>query len=90
MPSLQQLKAKWFIDVTLNGQFPPHTRHPGTQLQPYTDGNLNRTRTGGTPYGASAFAPDSGGKSLSEEEQALARLLGYRVAECARRLGDPL
>jgi phosphatidylserine/phosphatidylglycerophosphate/cardiolipin synthase-like enzyme len=40
MPSLQQLKAKWFIDVALEGQFPPHTRHPRTQLQPYTDGNL--------------------------------------------------
>jgi len=57
---------------------------------PYTDGNLNRTRTGGTPYGASAFAPESGDKTLSEEEQALARLLGYRVAECARRLGGAL
>jgi len=57
---------------------------------PYTDGNLSRTRTGGTPYGASAFAPDPGEKQLTEHEQALARTLGYRIAECARRLGQPL
>jgi phosphatidylserine/phosphatidylglycerophosphate/cardiolipin synthase-like enzyme len=40
MPSLSELKAKWFIDVTSGGQFPPQTRHPGTQVQPFTDGNL--------------------------------------------------
>jgi len=57
---------------------------------PYTDGNLSRTRTGGSPYGASAFAPDKGENQLSEHEQALARTLGYRIAECARRLGQAL
>jgi phosphatidylserine/phosphatidylglycerophosphate/cardiolipin synthase-like enzyme len=40
MPKLAELKAKWFLDVSLGGQFPPQTRHPGTQLQSYTDGNL--------------------------------------------------
>ena len=49
MPTLQELKAKWFIDVTLSGQFPPQTRHPGTQLQPYTDGNLVEFILDGAP-----------------------------------------
>jgi hypothetical protein len=40
MPTLEELKAKWFVDVLLKGQFPPQTRHPNPQLQPYTDGNL--------------------------------------------------
>jgi phosphatidylserine/phosphatidylglycerophosphate/cardiolipin synthase-like enzyme len=40
MPTLQELKARWFLDTEREGQFPPQTRHPGSQLQPYTDGNL--------------------------------------------------
>ncbi len=40
MPTLQELKDKWFLDTMRAGQFPPQTRHPGSQLQPYTDGNL--------------------------------------------------
>jgi phosphatidylserine/phosphatidylglycerophosphate/cardiolipin synthase-like enzyme len=40
MPTLQQLKDKWFLDTGQNGQFPPQTRHPGSQLQAHTDGNL--------------------------------------------------
>jgi NAD(P)H dehydrogenase (quinone) len=52
---------------------------------PFTAEGLNRTRTGGTPYGAShlrtAQGPD--GARLSEDERELARLLGRRVAELA-------
>lgn len=40
MPTLPELKDKWFLDTGREGQFPPQTRHPGSQLQPYTDGNL--------------------------------------------------
>jgi NAD(P)H dehydrogenase (quinone) len=52
---------------------------------PFTAEALNRTRTGGTPYGASHLAMASGGQGpvLSEEERELARLLGRRVAELA-------
>jgi NAD(P)H dehydrogenase (quinone) len=52
---------------------------------PFTAEGLNRTRTGGTPYGASHWAePGSADPSrLSEDERELARLLGRRVAELA-------
>jgi NAD(P)H dehydrogenase (quinone) len=53
---------------------------------PFTAEGLNRTRTGGTPYGASHWAePGAADPSrLSEHERELARLLGRRVAELAR------
>ena len=39
MPTLNELKDKWFIDLTLEGQFPPQTRFKGSLVSPYTDGN---------------------------------------------------
>jgi len=39
MSKLQELKDKWFIDVSLEGQFPPQTRFKGAMVSPYTDGN---------------------------------------------------
>ena len=51
---------------------------------PFTAEALNRTRTGGTPYGASHLAGVGGDAArLSDEESELARLLGRRVAELA-------
>jgi NAD(P)H dehydrogenase (quinone) len=52
---------------------------------PFTAEALNRTRTGGTPYGASHWAErgSSDPSRLSEDERELARLLGRRVAELA-------
>jgi NAD(P)H dehydrogenase (quinone) len=50
---------------------------------PFTADALNRTRTGGTPYGASHLAAGSGPARLSDDERELARLLGRRVAELA-------
>jgi NAD(P)H dehydrogenase (quinone) len=52
---------------------------------PFTADGLNRTRTGGTPYGASHLRTVHGteGARLSEDERELARLLGRRVAELA-------
>jgi NAD(P)H dehydrogenase (quinone) len=46
---------------------------------------MHRTRTGGSPYGAShlAAADGPGGPRLSDDERELARLLGRRVAELA-------
>lgn len=50
---------------------------------PFTAEALNRTRTGGTPYGASHVSGAAGGSRLSEDERELAQLLGRRVAELA-------
>ena len=40
MTSLQELKDRWFIDVNQEAAFPPQARHPGSEIQPHTDGNL--------------------------------------------------
>jgi NAD(P)H dehydrogenase (quinone) len=50
---------------------------------PFTAEAMNRTRTGGTPYGASHFAANRGDPRLSDDERDLAQLLGRRVAEVA-------
>ena len=36
----QQLKDKWFLDVSQEGHFPPQTRQPNALVSPHTDGNL--------------------------------------------------
>ena len=51
---------------------------------PYTEGSLNETRGGGTPYGASHFA--SAGPTLTDHEKTLAQALGKRVAVLAHKL----
>ncbi len=53
---------------------------------PYSQPELNATRSGGTPYGASHFAGPEGREPLTEEERRLAFALGKRVAEVAARL----
>jgi NAD(P)H dehydrogenase (quinone) len=53
---------------------------------PFTEPALNATRTGGTPYGASHVAGGNGERELSEHERELARALGRRLADIARRL----
>ena len=40
MTSLQDLKDKWFVDVSQESVFPPQSRHRETTIQPYSDGNL--------------------------------------------------
>jgi NAD(P)H dehydrogenase (quinone) len=54
---------------------------------PFTAEAMNRTRTGGTPYGASHFASTRGDVRLSDDERELAQLLGRRVAEVAVAVG---
>jgi len=56
---------------------------------PFTESALNITRTGGTPYGASHVAGTRGDNAISEHERELARALGRRLAETARRLAVP-
>jgi NAD(P)H dehydrogenase (quinone) len=51
---------------------------------PFTAPALNRTRTGGSPYGASHLVvPGAVQPKLSDDERELAQLLGRRVAELA-------
>lgn len=54
---------------------------------PYTEQALHRTRSGGTPYGASHVSHDAPTPQLSDEEKELAQALGRRVAALAVRLG---
>ncbi len=53
---------------------------------PYTEPMLSSTRGGGSPYGASHVAGGEDDPQLTDEEAVLARALGRRVADVARRL----
>jgi len=53
---------------------------------PYTQPELNATRAGGTPYGASHFAGLADDQPLSDEERALCIAQGRRLAQLAVRL----
>jgi NAD(P)H dehydrogenase (quinone) len=50
---------------------------------PYTERALNETKSGGTPYGASHVGGADDRIALTEEEKALAQVLGKRVATLA-------
>lgn len=53
---------------------------------PYTEPLLTSTRSGGTPYGASHVAGTQDDPQPTDEEAALARALGRRLADIAARL----
>lgn len=53
---------------------------------PYTEPVLHRTRSGGTPYGASHVAGQANDLPLDNDELELCRALGRRLAVCARSL----
>ena len=53
---------------------------------PFTETLLNSTTGGGTPYGASHVSGMDGQRTLTDDEKQLARALGKRVADIARRL----
>jgi NAD(P)H dehydrogenase (quinone) len=53
---------------------------------PFTEAALSATRSGGTPYGASHVAGAKGENPISEHERELARALGRRLADTARKL----
>ena len=53
---------------------------------PYTEPALSHTLSGGTPYGASHVAGPKGDNSISEHERELARALGRRLSDTARKL----
>ena len=54
---------------------------------PYTEPALTSTQSGGTPYGASHVTGPKGENAISDHERELARALGRRLADVARRLG---
>jgi len=54
---------------------------------PYTETALERTTSGGTPYGASHTAGPDSDRPITEEERELCTALGRRVAELVVRLG---
>ncbi len=53
---------------------------------PHTEEALSKTTTGGSPYGASHVTWNRKSDALSDDEKYLARVLGKRVADIARRL----
>ena len=53
---------------------------------PYTEPALSSTLSGGSPYGASHVAGPAGDNAISEHERELARALGRRLADTARKL----
>jgi NAD(P)H dehydrogenase (quinone) len=55
---------------------------------PYTFPELNATRTGGTPYGASHFSGVADDQPITEAERTLCIAQGKRLAEIAGRLAN--
>ncbi len=54
---------------------------------PYTEEELSRTRSGGTPYGPTHVA-GLDGLPLTDDETALCKAQGKRLADLARKLGE--
>jgi len=54
---------------------------------PYSQAQLNHTRSGGTPYGASHLAGSASDRPVDEDEKALCIALGERLAHIAAKLG---
>jgi len=55
---------------------------------PYGEPELSTTTSGGTPYGPTHVTWNRRADALSDDEKRLARALGRRVADIARRLAD--
>ena len=53
---------------------------------PYSEPQISTTTTGGTPYGASHHAGANSDRPLSDDEKALCKALGKRVATTAKLL----
>ena len=53
---------------------------------PYTEADLNSTRSGGSPYGATHVSGTTNDRPVSDEESRLAFALGKRLATVAKKL----
>lgn len=56
---------------------------------PFTEPELTTTQSGGSPYGATHVSGPHGDRPISEHERTLARTLGRRLADAARKLATP-
>ena len=54
MPTIDELRQRWFLDVDDPAGFPSPARHPGALVFPYTDGNLVKPILNGANYMARA------------------------------------
>ena len=74
-------------ETTLTSMMLPLIHH-GMLLMgiPYSEGALNQSETGGTPYGASHWSGPNGDKTISQHEKALCQALGRRLAETTLKL----
>lgn len=53
---------------------------------PYTEPDLNATRSGGTPYGATHVSGTANDRPVSDEEARLAFALGKRLGDLAKKI----
>ena len=53
---------------------------------PYSEPGLTKTKSGGTPYGASHWAGADNSRTLDEHETALCQAQGLRIAKLASKL----
>lgn len=74
-------------ETTLTSMMTPLLHHGMLILGlPYTLPEVNRTASGGTPYGASHWAGAGDDRPLTDEERTLCLALGRRLAETAVKL----
>ena len=74
-------------ETTLTSMMLPLLHHGMVLLGlPYSETSLLHTRTGGTPYGPSHLAGIDGNLPLSDDEKALCRALGKRLAATTAKL----
>ena len=74
-------------ETTLTSMMTPLLHHGMLILGlPYTLPEVNRTASGGTPYGASHWAGPADDKPLTDDERSLCIALGKRLAETAMKL----
>ena len=53
---------------------------------PFTESAVSNTQTGGTPYGASHVSGTDGKSPFSDDENAIAKALGKRIAQISKKL----
>jgi NAD(P)H dehydrogenase (quinone) len=76
-------------EATLLGMMLPLLHHGMLIVGiPYTEPELNTTRSGGTPYGATHVSGSANDRPVNDEEARLAFALGKRLATVAKRLAD--
>jgi NAD(P)H dehydrogenase (quinone) len=74
-------------EVTLISMMVPLLHHGMVIVGlPYTEPELNTTRSGGTPYGATHVSGTTNDRAVSDEESKLAFALGKRLALVAQKL----